>query len=236
MKIGAIGDIHGRSTWKDIVNSRNDIDKWVFQGDYFDSRQGHSGIEQLNNYNEIIAYKEANPEQVVLLFGNHDFHYISAMNERYSGFQSIHAIDFELAIQRDLGKKNLQMSYMVDNVLFTHAGITKTWLKEKLDRDILNDETIDLINEYLYYTPSIFKFNSGPNASNTGDDITQPPIWVRPYSLSKDKFDIWYSVGHTQVKDVSIVDDHKIVLTDCLSSNIAYAIFDDGKPINISDI
>lgn len=230
MRIIGIGDIHGRSSWKDIVIKEKDADKIVFQADYFDSRQGHSGMRQLTNYNDIIEFKESRPDQVVLLFGNHDYHYLSAMKERYSGFQSSYAIDFEHAINIDLNKRNLQMAYMADGVLFTHAGVTKTWLKEKLELEVLDNNTVDIINDYLFYKPSVFKFNSGPNASQTGDDITQSPIWVRPFSLSEDKFDIWYSVGHTQVEDISIVDEYKIVLTDCLARTNAYVIFEDGIP------
>lgn len=230
MRIIGIGDIHGRNAWKEIVIKEKDADKIVFHGDFFDSRQGHSGMRQLTNYNDIVKFKEDNPDQVILLFGNHDFHYLSAMGESYSDFQLAYAVDFEKAIIADLNKRNLQMAYMADDVLFTHAGITKTWLKNNLELEVLDNNTVDIINDYLYYRPSVFKFKRGPNVSLTGDDITQPPIWVRPYSLSKDKFDIWYSIGHTQQEDISIVEEHKIVLTDCLTRNTSYVIFEDGKP------
>ena len=36
MKTIAIGDIHGLSIWKDIINKENP-DKVIFIGDYFDS-------------------------------------------------------------------------------------------------------------------------------------------------------------------------------------------------------
>lgn len=231
MRVIGIGDIHGRSAWKEIVMKEKNADKIVFQGDYFDSRQGHSGMRQLTNYNDIVAFKKANPEQVVLLFGNHDFHYILSMNEQYSGYQGSYAIDFANAIEIDLRERNLQMAYMADGVLFTHAGITKTWLKDQLELEVLDLNTIDIVNDYLYYRPAVFKFNMGDNGSMTGDDVTQPPIWVRPYSLSKDKFEnVWYSVGHTQVEDISIVEEHKIVLTDCLARKNSYVVFEDGKP------
>lgn len=38
MKIVAIGDIHGRDIWEDIVKKEHDADKIVFVGDYFDTR------------------------------------------------------------------------------------------------------------------------------------------------------------------------------------------------------
>ncbi|HSC52600.1 MAG TPA: metallophosphoesterase [Phnomibacter sp.] len=89
MKIIALGDIHGRTAWKQIV-ANMDFDRVVFVGDYFDSRDNHTGAEQVQNFKEIIAYKKANMQKVVLLFGNHDFHYLNMVNETYSGFQVVH--------------------------------------------------------------------------------------------------------------------------------------------------
>ena len=37
MKTIVIGDIHGRTIWKQIVIENPDFDKLVFIGDYFDS-------------------------------------------------------------------------------------------------------------------------------------------------------------------------------------------------------
>jgi predicted phosphodiesterase len=37
MKIVAIGDIHGRDYWKQIIEQEQDADVFVFVGDYFDS-------------------------------------------------------------------------------------------------------------------------------------------------------------------------------------------------------
>ena len=48
MKIIAIGDIHGRSIWKNIV-SANSYDKVVFLGDYFDSFDIHT-LDQIDNF------------------------------------------------------------------------------------------------------------------------------------------------------------------------------------------
>lgn len=55
MKTVVIGDIHGRSIWKLIVNIENP-DRIIFIGDYFDSFN-IKGEEQLNNFLDIIEYK-----------------------------------------------------------------------------------------------------------------------------------------------------------------------------------
>jgi predicted phosphodiesterase len=40
MKLIALGDTHGRSKWKEIVEKENDADKIIFIGDYFDAKDG----------------------------------------------------------------------------------------------------------------------------------------------------------------------------------------------------
>ena len=56
MKTVVIGDIHGRSVWKLIVNMEKP-DKVIFIGDYFDSFD-IKGVDQLSNFQDIIAFKE----------------------------------------------------------------------------------------------------------------------------------------------------------------------------------
>ena len=56
-------------------------------------------------------------------------------------------------------------------------------------------------------------------ASDTGDEICQTPIWVRPYSLRSDKLDYYIQVvGHTP-QDNIILSDDGIVLIDTLGSS-----------------
>ena len=52
MKNIYIGDIHGRDTWKQIVDEHDDADNIVFIADYFDSFN-ISGTVQLHNIKEI---------------------------------------------------------------------------------------------------------------------------------------------------------------------------------------
>ena len=65
-----IGDIHGRTIWKDIIEKENP-DKVIFLGDYVSTHDDISSTQQINNLEEILAYKEDNPDKVVLLRGNH---------------------------------------------------------------------------------------------------------------------------------------------------------------------
>jgi hypothetical protein len=191
------------------------------------------------NFKEIVEFKKANPQQVVLLTGNHDFHYIRGIGETYSGYQAGYALTIGELVEGAIKDGHMQMCYAQDGYLFSHAGLTKTWCKLILGNDSpeVNDVLIQTINDYLVYQPKVFMFRMGNNLSYTGDDVTQGPIWVRPYSLSIDKVDgVVCVVGHTpQREGISIVEDKGIILTDCLGETDQYLIIEDGKPRSSND-
>ena len=70
MKTLILGDIHGRTIWKEIIEKENP-DKVIFLGDYVDTHQFISPRDQIENLEEILTYKEKNPDKVILLRGNH---------------------------------------------------------------------------------------------------------------------------------------------------------------------
>lgn len=69
-KILVLGDTHGRPFWKEIIEKENP-DKIIFLGDYVSTHEGISAEQQLSNLEEILTYKENNPDKVILLRGNH---------------------------------------------------------------------------------------------------------------------------------------------------------------------
>lgn len=234
MKIIALGDTHGRVKWKEIIDKHKDADKIVFIGDYFDTRTGGvSGGRQITIFNEITALKEADPDKYVLLFGNHDFHYLRGIGETYSGYQAGLAIDIGEAIHEALRKGLLQMCYKHDKFFFSHAGITKTWCEDILGTRTPNLNTLEQsVNDMFKYQPHHFKFRIGDNFDETGDDVTQSPIWVRPMSLAKDMVDdITCIVGHTQVRQLGLNEEFpRLILIDCLGYTDEYLIIENNVP------
>ena len=67
-KILIIPDVHGRTFWKSALRS-GDYEKIVFLGDYTDpyEMEDITNREALKNFKSIIAFKQQNPEKVVLL-------------------------------------------------------------------------------------------------------------------------------------------------------------------------
>jgi hypothetical protein len=217
MKTVILGDSHGRDLWKQIVEIENDADRIIFLGDYFDSFD-IPGVVQLQNFLDIVEFKKNSDKEVVLLFGNHDYHYMPGFTGYgYSGYQAALAYQFRDAIEQNL--EHFQMAYLFNDVLCSHAGISPEWLEMVFGKP--NDESghnwnidtmdgikhvVELINDHLKFKPSIFEFNG---FNGYGDDTWQTPIWIRPNSLMKSnkknpklKKNIIQVVGHTQVKDI----------------------------------
>lgn len=210
MKLIAIGDIHGRDVWKRIVEQP--ADKYVFVGDYFDTKDNIPATLQLYNFLEILSFKRENEGKVVMLTGNHDYHYLPGVREQYSGYQPFHRFDFQQALFE--ANDDMQMVYQFENLLFSHAGVTKTWL---------GDRKVEDINDVFKYQPKYFGFSG---YDPYGDDTTQSPIWVRPNALQSDAVDGYIQVvGHTQQHRLQITED--LILIDCLGTSEEYLVWED---------
>jgi len=231
MKTVIIGDTHGRSFWKLIVNSlETDFDRIVFLGDYFDSFDIKCE-EQLNNFLDIIKFKETCGKEVVILIGNHDHHYIVG-NTGTSGWQEVGS--FQICPIIEQYKHHLQMAYQFDKILCTHAGVSETFMNDVFGKEGWETENIaELLNDLGKYKPKTFIFNG---TDSYGDDVYQTPIWIRPRSLMKDskeiKKDIIQVVGHTQQNQIDIkgkATGGRYFFIDTLGTSGEYLIYEDEK-------
>ena len=80
MKTILMGDIHGHDSWKQIISQEQDADRFIFVGDYFDSFT-IPGATQIQNFQDIIEFKETGGKSVILLIGNHDYHYLPELEK-----------------------------------------------------------------------------------------------------------------------------------------------------------
>ena len=238
MKTIVLGDTHGRSNWK-LAVYQDKPDRVIFIGDYFDSFD-ISGVEQIANFKEIIKYKEDNPQvEVVMLIGNHDYHYFPEVGYTgTSGYQSKIAPSITQVI--DENRYNLQMAYGFDNYLFTHAGVSPVFMDEVFGENDWSIENVVVdLNEMFKYKPRAFDFN-GFDA--TGDNTTQTPIWIRPRSLMSVnkkhpkglKKDYIQVVGHTQMHKLDLKGSDKFTggryyFIDTMETSGQYLIIEDNK-------
>jgi predicted phosphodiesterase len=237
LKTVVIGDIHGRTTWKEIVDLEPDANVVVFMGDYFDSRDRVAGAKQLQNFLEIVAWKlemEAlGTKDVVMLFGNHDFHYMPWFTrDPYSGFLPYMASKYRKALVSNM--HHLSLAYAQGDVLFTHAGVSVEWLnrfavKQDSETPWLRLSASDIakaVNDTFVQFPQRFDFNG---FNPFGDDPQQSPIWIRPWALeiaNIGRLDarLIQVFGHTVSKDPEAVfqkslesEGHKYFHADMLS-------------------
>lgn len=240
MKIAIISDIHGRNNWKDIVKSCFDkVDKIVFIGDYVDSFDISS--KDINeNFVEIIKFSKNNKDRVILILGNHDYYYYYFYSRKQKGFRQD-----DLIILNTLFESNLELFklfYKQDNYIFSHGGITNSWIKNFIEKDVRkvlfdSDNNIDIFvnnhdsvfktNNSLVYFNMCSEFRGGPN-------IDSGPFWTDKKELELDPLENYNQVvGHTYVDNVIIkkVKNIKLFFTDCLSNKNEYLIVDTIKDI-----
>jgi hypothetical protein len=226
MKLVAIGDIHGRDIWKQIVAKEHDADQFVFVGDYFDSFTV-KGIDQINNFLDIIEFKKQSKVPVILLIGNHDHHYYPGIDDSgTSGYQALMAPSIKHVV--DDNKQHLQVAYQVGEFVFTHAGLSSEWLD-----DMVVGWSVDsldaTVNDLFRYQPNKLAYRSfkyydyshdkAELASGYGNETFQGPLWIRPAALmaaNKDtkrknitnketlKKQIIQVVGHTPQDEIDI--------------------------------
>ena len=129
-KILIVPDVHGRTFWKKAKDLINEVDKVIFLGDYLDPYT-HEYIlkkDALSNFHDILAFKKEYPDKVILLIGNHDYNYWPKYKEYYGCRRDNERFD-QIS---ELFMNNLddfQLSYKIENYLFTHAGVLDYWLK-----------------------------------------------------------------------------------------------------------
>ena len=238
-----IGDIHGRTNWKQMVEAHPGAEHIIFIGDYFDSFD-ISGVEQLYNFNEIIRFKEESDKNVVMIIGNHDHHYLS-VGETYSGYQPRMQWDFNDALKKNM--HHLQIAYQQGEYVFSHAGISPVWMDDifytQLKMTWSKETMIDQLNEVYKARPNLFNF-SHKGWDPSGDSVDQGPLWIRPRSLMRSnkgdgglKKHCMQVVGHTQVEDIFKSFDTveksmggRYYLVDA-GPHGGYAIIEDGKII-----
>ncbi|WP_432712944.1 hypothetical protein, partial [Pedobacter sp.] len=126
------------------------------------------------------------------LIGNHDFHYLYGIEDRYSRYQRSFAREISSVLESALDA--MQMCYVYKDIVFNHAGITHSWSTHH-QIDLKNLETS--LNQKFLQDRDAFAFVHGLG-DQSGNDKRQSPIWVRPEALLSDPIAGFHQVvGHT---------------------------------------
>lgn len=244
MKTVIIADVHGRDLWKQIVAQESDADRIVFLGDYFDSFD-ISGVEQMHNFKEIVEFKETSGKEVIMLIGNHDYHYFPEIDESStSGYQTRLAPSIKQLIGEN--RQHLQVAYRMDEFVFSHAGISSEWLDDFVPSWKL-DTMVDQINDLFTYTPTNLCYRSYKitdidkgewiGSGGYGAETYQGPMWIRPKALMAANRDtlrkeIIQVVGHTHQNEIDKegkATGGRYYFTDVQETSEEYMIIIDGN-------
>lgn len=203
MKILAIGDLHGKKVWKTIpiIN----YDRVIFLGDYVDGR-GISDDQMIENLEQIMALKRAEPGRITLLLGNHDIQYLD--------YPRAVTADINDKLQPELSRLYgdqsalFEIATQVGRHLFTHAGISQgyfEWLKFRLEDTPVWNENLpvsELIN-------NIFHSDHRPlllvNSTRRGGFYPYGgPVWAdNTETMRKFLPGYHHVVGHNRVGDIT---------------------------------
>lgn len=213
-----IGDLHGRTIWKTIDPSL--YDEIIFAGDYVDSFD-ISDDQILNNLLDVIQFKKDNSNKVILLWGNHDLQYLFDFNYYgCSGYRDKMYIQLHEIFNTH--KELFQMSYQIDNTIWTHAGIHQGWYNQRFK--IYTDTYKDLgLSEQLNIAfidnfPTLFDIGHRRGGYNN----VGGPFWCDIEELKSSPIREYNQiVGHNRVKDITKIYKYnkEIVFIDTLESD-----------------
>jgi hypothetical protein len=248
MKTLTIGDIHGREAWKffthgscyeynhwrisvDAGATASDYEFWkempytqydkiIFVGDYVDAYDKTSN-QILENLKDIIHFKNALGDKVVLLTGNHDVQYI-VPKQICSGYRPEMITDLNELFR--LNNRLFMFAYEYHNEkgdkwLWTHAGVSSGWyddfqkliksekyrFKEVWAQFLEEERTVADILNFAWDMKMISLFDV--DSDSGGIMPWGSPIWVRPRMLNYWPMKGYNQiVGHTPQHSVSEVD------------------------------
>lgn len=131
MKILIIPDIHGnwKAALKNIKDHKDEVDKVVVLGDYVDDwNENLNGPNMIDGFNQLMEFKNNEPDKFEILFGNHDLSYIAQTRngECVSGHHYNYAKQYKEMFIKNIDKMNIV--YKIGNILFSHAGVSLSWL------------------------------------------------------------------------------------------------------------
>ena len=213
-----IGDLHTKfDTLEKVISYFDDgstIERIIFLGDYVDD-WNKAPEASYNLLTRLIAFKKAYPNKVVLLLGNHDFSEWMGGKFKCSGFNPVtHTIVKPLF---DENEDLFQLAFSDGKYLYTHAGITSSWVKDiQLIDDLYLPHNKDNPYEWADYLNWVLKernndfvaykiFNTLNRVGGYRGGFDSPsPIWADKQELiAKPLKNINQIVGHTPVKTIT---------------------------------
>ena len=177
-KLIIIPDVHGRTFWKYPTVTYREA-QFIFLGDYLDPYpEDHiKDADAFQRLQDIVAFKKNNPDRVILLWGNHDLHYLYDSIIKGSRYDEEHA-----ERNMDFYKENQNLFQMAHeemvcgrHYLFTHAGLCKDWAINYLPNGVkttANWMNCNLLTaEHIKSLSAVSRWRGGPSYIDYGSII-----------------------------------------------------------------
>lgn len=221
-----IPDVHGRTFWKKAVARFHNIPV-IFLGDYLDPYQNHleniNRKDALENFKELLEYAHHNADNVTLLLGNHDIHYLS-LDLDCSRKDMRNILEIERIYEENMEFFKIATCLKTDkgDVLFSHAGVLPGWLDLRMP-DVRKDDCLSICNalnqaakdrEFLLQMAKDASFQRG------GRIKFGSPLWVDATEHNPDDTlvrlfgNVYQIFGHTQQEENPIYKEWYCCL-DC---------------------
>jgi hypothetical protein len=206
-----IGDVHGSTYWTEAVHDHPNC-RYLFLGDYLDPYEQIEPEKLIDNLKNIIRLKQEQAQNVILLLGNHDLHYITEKIGRGTRWNSeVAAEAFELFTNN---KDLFQYAYQEEDCVFTHAGISHNWFINYFRGDIRENIAGQLNNP----TPEQETHLYACGIARGGLDRYGGIFWADIRELNTPLRGFTQVVGHNRVDDITDVTTNggRVIFCDCL--------------------
>jgi len=196
-----VPDVHGRKFWRPALKFKGEV---IFLGDYVDPYE-YEGISEemaLEEFREIVKFKQANKDRVTLLIGNHEMHYYNA---QYGAGRKSWDLEPQIKelLEGEETKDLFQVCRQIGKYLFIHAGITADWYKRHYDEFKDLGSTLEEQMNQLF-KKRMFTFHEAGMKYRGGIDDTGSPMWADYHEFGDEEEpfapDIIQIIGHTQQK------------------------------------
>lgn len=211
-----IPDLHGRSFWREAAAAFPEAD-FIFLGDYLDPypEDQVSADAAFAELTAVVAFKRLNTDRVVLLWGNHDLHYVLPVlqGSRFDAenaernrqlFQSASGL-FQLACERKIAGRRF---------LFTHAGVGRGWVERLSPGKAPEEITANWLNGLLTTAAAALYEVS---AERGGTHEYGSPVWADLAEQQRSGNQLPGCVqvfGHSR-KNAPVNWDNRIYCLDC---------------------
>ncbi len=164
MEILIIPDLHCRNFWRKTIDENiSRVSKVIFLGDYLDPygeeirttpklmecKDFYDSQSNLKMLNDIVSLKKNELDKYILLTGNHTDSYIwskfaAATRTDYRNWEKYHKFFSE-------NLEYFNLVWIENDVIFSHAGISKGWAEDFLYSYMKYDEGAELEKDSLVF-------------------------------------------------------------------------------------